>query len=87
MPKYIVGCKDGHNKEFQIPFAEFDIFKIVVEWAKCAASTGTIENKACRKRRYIKPQAVPFSIQPGFYDSINTGSVQEKQLRREGYRG
>ncbi len=84
MPKYVVGCQDGHDFVTKRSFDEFDKFKVWMdEGAWCHKQLG--HNVYCPNRVYIKPQTVQFTIQPGFYDDFSTGSVQEKQLRREGY--
>lgn len=83
MPKYIVGCADGHNFETPVSFAEFDEFKQDLVSSICGRCVGV--KTWCQNLQYIKLQAVPFSIQPGLYDDFSTGSAQEKQLRREGY--
>ena len=89
MPKYVVGCIDGHDKICSAPFEIFDEFKRTISVARCGTrldgqslvEAGTI----CMRPIYIKPQAAQFTIQAGLYDDFSTGSVQEKQLRREGY--
>ncbi len=91
MPKYIVGCKDGHNRETQVSFADFGEFKRNTENTQCWTRIGGQllheGGLICVRPVYIKPQAVQFTVQAGLYDPFTTGSVQEKQLRREGYRG
>ena len=87
MPKYVVGCEYGHDVEVQKSFAEFDEFKEAVATCHCMSYANNQPRNyvVCYKPLYIKPQAVQFTVQAGLYDDFSTGSVQEQQLRREGY--
>lgn len=89
MPKYVVGCVDGHDRICSAPFEIFDGFKRATEQQQCrtriSGQSLSEGGEICMRPVYIKPQAVTFTIQPGLYDDFSTGSVQEQQLRREGY--
>lgn len=89
MPKYVVGCRRGHNREIKVSFSDFDVFKRNTNDTQCWTSMSNIpgmdiEGHICVLPVYIKPQMVQFIIQAGLYDDFSTGSVQEQQLRREG---
>lgn len=80
MPKYVFKCSEGHKREVKMTFKEFDYFKLIggVSCIECPYFGGGVLMQA-------EIQPTRFSITPGLYDDLKTGSVQEDQLRREGY--
>ncbi len=79
MPKYVFKCSEGHKREVTLTFKEFDHFKVVgLSCTECPIFGGGV-------LMHVEVQSTRFSITPGLYDDLKTGSVQEQQLRREGY--
>ena len=65
MPKYVVGCEDGHNTQHQKSFAEFEEFKEALnEGDLCGKWLGHngVFNVHCRRPLYIKPQPTSFRM-------------------------
>ena len=83
MPAYTFQCEEGHVITRKLTYAGYDAIKGDVDTA-IICPVCWADDKPNRPAK-IKVYPPEFNITPGVWDDLGTGSIQEDELRREGY--
>ena len=64
MPKYTIGCEDGHNMELERKFDQFDSLKELIDLSKCrhVPDFSVPDRKQCSNPLYIKIPPIPYRM-------------------------
>ena len=83
MPMYSFQCEEGHVTTLKLTYVGYDAIRGDSDTIILCLSCWTDGNHDSPAK--IKVYPPEFNITPGIWDDLGTGSIQEDELRREGY--
>ena len=64
MPKYVIGCIEGHDFTVTVPYSKFHVLKMNLKDAPCKTLLDEYEGAQwpCGLCLFIKPSPIPFEM-------------------------